>query len=273
MTEVVKKRYEDALETLRSIVARTGEARNAIQALIREAASAMLDALERNPDADLDDIVEEFRDAVEAVVMENMRQAAREADGEDDENPVSDVALALTFARVDISAPVQKYASALSQEVKWFFAAGFAYAALRDYLKDPLGFLASESVKPAPKKASRQTDGRMTLAPVFMDGKRRRSLSEVLADFRHSITAVGSGNSYQVGKSVWMFLNVTSMSAYNDALMMKWTGSGAIGFYVFRTTGYDCPICDEQCGFLHPLTDEYPPFHPNCCCAIVPAFA
>lgn len=273
MTEVVKKRYEDALEVIRAIVARTKEARDTIQALIRAAAFAMLDALEKDPDADLEDIILEFREAVEAIVMENMRQAAREADDEEDENPVSEVTLALTFARVDISAPVQKYASALSQEVKWFVAGGFAYAAIRDYLKDPLGFIATESMKPAQKKVARQTDGRMTLAPVFMEGKRRRTLSEVLADFRGSVTAVGSGNSYQVGKSAWMLLNVTSMEAYNDALSRRWTSTGAIGYYVFRASTYDCPICDEQCWWLHPLTDMAIPAHPNCCCVTVEAYA
>lgn len=273
MTEVVKKRYEDALEVIRAIVAHTKEARDTIQALIRAAAFAMLDALKKDPDADLEDIILEFREAVESIVMENMRQAARKADDEEDENPVSEVALALTFARVDISAPVQKYASALSQEVKWFVAGGFAYAAIRDYLKDPLGFIATESMKPAQKKVARQTDGRMTLAPVFMEGKRRRTLSEVLADFRGSVTAVGSGNSYQVGKSAWMLLNVTSMEAYNDALSRRWTSTGAIGYYVFRASTYDCPICDEQCGWLHPLTDMAIPAHPNCCCVTVEAYA
>jgi hypothetical protein len=272
MTEAVRKRYEDGLETLRSIVARTGDARDSVRALIRAAASSMLDALEKDPDADLEGIIEEFRAAVEAIVMENMRLAAAEADDEDDENPVSGVALALTFARVDISAPVQKYATALSQEVKWFVAGGFAYSALRDYLKDPLGFLASESLKPAQKYVKKQTEGRMTLAPVFMDGKRRRSLSEVLGDFRGSITAVGSGNSYEVGKSAWMLLNVTSMEAYNDALAMRWTNGGAVGFYVFRASTFDCPICDEQCGWLHPLTGETPPYHPNCVCCMVEAY-
>ena len=113
----------------------------------------------------------------------------------------------------------------------------------------------------------------MTLAPVFMDGKRRRSLSEVLADFRHSITAVGSGNSSQVGQSVWMFLNVTSMEAYNDALAMKWAGKGAIGFFVYRASTYDCPLCDEQCGWLHPLTGETPPYHPHCVCVTIEAYS
>lgn len=269
MTQEVRKRYEDALDTLRSIVARTGDARDAIQSLIRLTASAMLDALERDPDADLDDIIEEFRTAVEEIVMDNMRQAAADAEDEDDENPVSGISLALTFARVDISAPVQKYATALSQEVKWFVAGGFAFAALRDYLKDPLGFLASESTKPAQKKVTNQSEARLTLAPVFMEGKRRRSLSEVLDDFRRSVTAVGSGNSYQVGKSVWMLLNVTSMEAYNDALVMKWANQGAIGFFVYRASTYDCPLCDEQCGWLHPLTGETPPYHPHCVCCMV----
>lgn len=274
MSPEVQRRYNEALDALRGIVARTGDARDRIQALIRDAASKMLDALERDPDADLDAIKDVFRGAVEDIVMENMRQAARDAEDEDDENGIAEIALALTFARTDVSAPVQKYATALSQEVGWFVAGGFAYSALRDYLKDPLGFLAGESMKPAQKgTVRRQTEGRMTLAPVFMDGKRRRSLSEVLADFRDSVSAVGTGNSYEVGRSAWMLLNATSMRAYNDALSMKWRGKGAIGYYVFRASTYDCPTCDEQCGWLHRLEDMAIPAHPNCCCLAVEAYS
>lgn len=273
MTGEVRKRYEGALEVLRKIVDRTGVARDRIQALIRRAASEIAGALEEDPDADIDGIIGEFRNAVEAIVMENMREAAREAGGVED-GGVADVALALTFTRVDVSAPVQRYATALSQEVKWFVAGGFSVKAINDYIRDPLGFLAAESTKPLQKgRPARQSAGRMTLAPVFTDGKRRRSLSEVLADFRGSVTAVGSGNSYQVGKSAWMLLNVTSMEAYNDALAAKWTGRGAVGFYVFRASDYDCPICDEQCGWLHPLTGETPPYHPHCVCCMVEAYA
>lgn len=273
MTQEIRKRYESALDVLRAIVARTGVAQDRIQALIRDAASRIADALERDPNADIEDIIKAFRDAVEAIVMENMREAAREAEDGESEG-IADVSLALTFARVDVSEPIRRYATALSQEVKWFVAGGFAAAALRDYMKDPLSFLAAESMKPAQKgKPTRQTAGRMTLAPVFVDGKRRRSLSEVLADFRSSITAVGSGNSYQVGKSAWMLLNVTSMQAYNDALASKWTGRGAVGFYVYRASTYDCPSCDEQCGRLHPMTDETPPYHPHCVCCMVEAYA
>ncbi len=272
MTEQVSKRYEEALDAMRSIAARTGEARDAIQALIRTTASAMLDALERDPEADLDGIIEEFRDAVEEIVMENMRLAAKEADDDGAGESIADISLALTFTRVDVSAPVQKYASALSQEVKWFVAGGFAYGALRSYIKDPLGFLASESLKPAQRNVTRQTEGRMTLAPVFMDGARRRPLSEVLDDFRDSVPAVAIGNSFKVGSSTWMLLNTTSMFAYNDALAMKWTNRGAVGYYVFRGSDYDCPACDEQCGFLHPMTEMVVPIHPRCLCFCVEAY-
>lgn len=268
MTEAVRKRYEEGLDRLRSIVTRTGEARDSIQSLLRLAASNMYDALEINPEADLEDIINELRNSIEFIALENMRQAAREADDEEGES-ISDMALAFTFTRLDISAPAQKYATALSQEVKWFVAAGFAYGALRDYLRDPLGFLALESSKPSQKNPTKQTMGRMTLAPVFMDGNRRRSLSEVLGDFRGSITAVGSGNSYDVSRSIWMFLNVTSMEAHTDALIMKWTNQGSVGFYVYRASNYDCPLCDEQCGWLHPLTGETPPYHPHCVCCMV----
>ena len=174
MTPEVKKRYEDALDTLRSIVARTGDARDSIQALIRLTASDMYDALERDADADLDGIIEEFRAAVEAIVMENMRRAAKEVDDEGGES-VADVALALTFTRVDISEPVPKYASALSQEVKWFVAGGFAYGALRDYLKDPQSFLASESTKPQQKKSDK-TDGRTPDARAGLHGRKAQTV-------------------------------------------------------------------------------------------------
>ena len=49
MTDEIRNRYESALETLRGIVARTGDNRDRIQALIRDAAFAMAEALEKTP--------------------------------------------------------------------------------------------------------------------------------------------------------------------------------------------------------------------------------
>lgn len=274
MTPEVKKRYDDALERLRGVVANTGVSRDLIQALVRDTAKKIEGALRRDPDADFGVFIEAFRDEVESVAMENMRRAAYAAfAGDEDGGMAAEMSLALTFVRTDVAEPVRRYADALSQEVSWFLAGGFSYAALRSYLKDPLGFITAESMKPMPKgKTARQSEGRMALAPAFIDGKRKRSLSEVIADFRRSVPAVGAGNSYQVGRSVWTLLNVTSMRAYEDALVMRWAGIGAIGYYVFRASRYDCPLCDDECGFLHPLTEMVVPVHPNCVCVTVEAY-
>ena len=64
MTQEIRKRYEDALDTLRAIVSRTGVARDRIRGLILDAASRIADALERGED--IEDIIKAFRDAVEA---------------------------------------------------------------------------------------------------------------------------------------------------------------------------------------------------------------
>lgn len=288
MSPEVRKRYDDALERLRGVVSGTGNARDRIDALLRRTASRIEAALQRDPDADIDAIVEEFRAAVEAIVMENMRAAARAAYEDEDDDSGAEVALAVTFARTDIDTPVRRYSEALSQEVAWFIAGGFAYSALRSFLKDPLGFITAESTKPMNKKGDadyprsgatlggrpsrRQADGRMLLAPVFMDGTRRRSLSEVLADLRKSVPAVNTGNSYQVGRSAWTLLNATSMRAYEDALGILWAGKQVIGYYVYRASSYDCPLCDDECGRLHPLTEMVVPIHPNCVCVTVEAY-
>lgn len=273
MTDAVKKRYEDAFDRLTAIVDNTAVETKHIQALIRDTAAKIAEALDKAPDADIDDIINDFRNAVEAIVMENMRMAAHEAEDEDED--FADVSLALTFANIDISTPVQRYSEALSQEVKWFIAGGFAVSAIYDFIKDPIGFIGAESMKPAQSGTiKKQTAGRMTLAPVFMGGKRRRSFSDVVADFRDSVPAVGIGNSFKVGSSTWMLLNTTAMRAYNDALAMKWSYGGKIvGYYVFRGSDYDCPACDEQCGFIHPLTEMVLPVHPRCLCFCVEAYA
>ena len=52
MTQEIRKRYEDALDTLRAIVSRTGVARDRIRGLILDAASRIADAKEWDPFVD-----------------------------------------------------------------------------------------------------------------------------------------------------------------------------------------------------------------------------
>lgn len=44
--------------------------------------------------------------------------------------------------------------------------------------------------------------------------------------------------------------------------------SGAIGFKVYRGSSYPCPICDDECSYVHKLSDPFPPFHLNCVCGV-----
>lgn len=44
-----------------------------------------------------------------------------------------------------------------------------------------------------------------------------------------------------------------------------------VGYYVLRGSEYPCALCDSYVGFhLKEEEDDYPPYHPNCCCYTVP---
>ena len=42
--------------------------------------------------------------------------------------------------------------------------------------------------------------------------------------------------------------------------------NGAVGFRCYRGSAYPCAVCDDECSYLHKLTDPFPPFHVNCVC-------
>lgn len=44
--------------------------------------------------------------------------------------------------------------------------------------------------------------------------------------------------------------------------------SGAVGYFVHRGSSYDCPVCDDLCGYIHPLDTMVIPAHPNCACRV-----
>lgn len=71
--------------------------------------------------------------------------------------------------------------------------------------------------------------------------------------------------------------NVTSMA--KTTLQMAWMRDrrnemeedGAAGYYVLRGSTFPCDLCDSMTGF-HPIEDTrgFPPYHPHCCCFVVP---
>ena len=44
--------------------------------------------------------------------------------------------------------------------------------------------------------------------------------------------------------------------------------SGAVGYFVHRGSSYNCPVCDDLCGYIHPLDTMVIPAHPNCACRV-----
>lgn len=42
----------------------------------------------------------------------------------------------------------------------------------------------------------------------------------------------------------------------------------AIGYFVHRGSSYNCPVCDDLCGYIHPLDTMVIPAHPNCACRV-----
>lgn len=43
---------------------------------------------------------------------------------------------------------------------------------------------------------------------------------------------------------------------------------GATGFMVYRGSSYPCAVCDDQCGYVHSMKDQKPPFHNSCVCRV-----
>lgn len=66
--------------------------------------------------------------------------------------------------------------------------------------------------------------------------------------------------------------------AYTDNLIKGFQQKGAIGYYVYRGSGYDCELCDDICyegGIrkLYTFMEDIPiPAHPHCVCYVVPVY-
>ena len=47
---------------------------------------------------------------------------------------------------------------------------------------------------------------------------------------------------------------------------------GAVGYFVHRGSSYNCPVCDDLCGYMHPLNTMVIPAHVSCKCRVEFAF-
>ena len=81
------------------------------------------------------------------------------------------------------------------------------------------------------------------------------------------------GNSNSEANNLERFGVITTQMAWMRNLRLDYEEEGAEGFYVIRTTNYDCPLCDSHVGF-HKLTEteHFPPFHGSCQCLPIPIY-
>lgn len=54
--------------------------------------------------------------------------------------------------------------------------------------------------------------------------------------------------------------------AWGQAEQQYGKESGATGFRVYRGSSFPCAVCDDECAYVHSLSDPHPPFHINCVC-------
>lgn len=81
------------------------------------------------------------------------------------------------------------------------------------------------------------------------------------------------GNSNSEANNLERFGVITTQMAWMRNLRLDYKEEGAEGFYVIRTTNYDCPLCDSHVGF-HKLTEteHFPLYHASCLCLAIPVF-
>lgn len=109
------------------------------------------------------------------------------------------------------------------------------------------------------------------------------TMPEVVAAFKEASTFAatyiqskgvqqgGVGLSNNGSTNVTKMARITLQMAWMRSYRMDFEESGAVGFYVLRGSSYPCSLCDSKVGF-HVIdeTDCFPPFHPNCCCYVIP---
>lgn len=81
--------------------------------------------------------------------------------------------------------------------------------------------------------------------PSYGRGFYKSSYQNIMRNVRHTIALAWGKAEQEYGESI-----------------------GAIGFRVFRGSSYPCPICDDECAYIHKMGDPAPPFHWHCVCAI-----
>lgn len=70
--------------------------------------------------------------------------------------------------------------------------------------------------------------------------------------------------------NITTMLRSTLAMAWMRDLFLNAEEEGRAGYYVFRGSSYECAMCDDECGWFHPISQGLVvPIHAHCCCYIV----
>lgn len=199
----------------------------------------------------LDDKVNSVLVELSDAVLDDMVTATRKGLETDDDTSIA-------WARLSTNAQntVDKYSSHLKFILEGWIAIGFAnklssgriVTMLMSYMENPYTH---------PLWRAAFEDGLEYAAGIIRDKGYRWGRGTPISPLKGMILAEES------------FIN----TAYQRGVVKSFSAQGAIGYRVFRGSGFDCAFCDELCVGIHPITEVVLPAHPRCRCYAVPVFA
>lgn len=104
--------------------------------------------------------------------------------------------------------------------------------------------------------------------PLFANAPKSMAATRIA---NHGVS-YGTGQYISAEASIIRLVRYGIADAFRNAELTAWAGTNPIGYYVFRGSSYPCNICDDMRGF-HSDNIDLPPYHPNCCCGVVPVYS
>lgn len=198
-------------------------------------------------DARVDAMLDELAKTAYMLAEEGMEHALKATDEEDSRDTI------FMYAR-SRNADTDKYTRRLKAVLEGWLAIAFAgginqgklLAAIMTYMDNPY-------ISPYWRSAIK--DGRFKPDIIKAGGYR-----------------YGKGSPYSPVKGMTLIITSLINTTFQYASVDSFRRMGAIGYRVLRTTTYDCPICDELCVGIHPLSEVVLPAHIHCACRTEPVF-
>lgn len=203
-------------------------------------------------DASLDAKVNSLLVELSDAVLEDTYTSARIGLDEEEDK---DTVLAWAKLTTDAQNTVDKYSSHLKFLLEGWLAIGFANKISRgQLLTDIMAYMDNPYISPLWRDAF--ADGMQYASRIIREGGWKW----------------GKGTPISPVKGMALTQSHFINTAYQKGVINGFVRKGAIGYRVHRGSDYDCPVCDEACEGIHPLTEIVTPLHPHCVCYCTPVF-